>query len=363
MSRARFFHWLWQLRMPIPSLMPKWPAPASAPHASPRARGSWRLWAARGVALGLVVALLAEVLRVLFAGNIHTVVPGRVYRSAQLNGDDLRQLIEKGGIRTVVNLRGCCMFLDWYQDECRIDHDANVAQEDVTLSANRLPAPSELRRLIEVFDRTEYPIVLHCRQGSDRTGLASAIWMLLYTDADYAVARRQCGARFAHLPVLSTVNMDRFFDAYEKWLKSTSQSHTPELFRHWALHDYRAGPAPVQLELLEPVPEVAVGEPLTLHLRARNLSHEAWEFKTGAGLGIHARYYLISPKNEVGPVHRAGLFEARVAPGETIELSLPFPPFQEPGTYRVNVDFADRQVNFSQLGSEFLMFEVHVRAR
>src|ERR1700755_1195478 len=39
-------------------------------------------------------------------GNVHTVEPHVLYRSAQLDGDDLESLIQNEGIATVLNLRG-----------------------------------------------------------------------------------------------------------------------------------------------------------------------------------------------------------------------------------------------------------------
>ncbi len=347
--------------MQIPFLIPAWPKPA-APLA-PRVGSNWKRWLARGVLLGLCIAFVAEVVRVLFVGNVHTVVPGRVYRSGQLSAGDLRQFIQANGIRTVVNLRGHCPWMEWYQDESRTNHNLNVAQEDITLSANRLPAPSEIRRLIEVLDNTEYPIVMHCRQGADRTGLASAIYMLLLTNADYAVARRQCGPRYAHVPVLSTVNMDRFFDQYEEWLRNRSLAHAPEHFRRWALNDYRADPAPARIQLLGPVPVIETGEALTLKVRVENVSNAVWEFKPGTATATHLRYVVTRSGGQLIGTYRAGRFEARIAPGESIDLDMPFTPFAEPGDYRVIVDMADRQVSFGQLGSELLIFDIPVRAR
>src|SRR5205823_11839393 len=122
--------------------------------------------------------------------NWHAVLPGFAYRSAQLSPDQLRAAARRVGVRTVVNLRGTSPDFDWYLDESRATRDADVAQEDVTLSAHRLPAPDELRRLVEVIDHAEYPLLLHCRQGVDRTGLAAALVLLLHTDATPAQARR-----------------------------------------------------------------------------------------------------------------------------------------------------------------------------
>src|SRR5262245_16492403 len=133
----------------------------------------------RGAASGLLVAAAMIGGSIAFGNNFHAVQPGHVFRSAQMAPRGLRRAITRHGIRTVVNLRGCCADFPWYCDETRVTHDLNVSQEDVCLSAIRLPTPSEVRRLIEVLDQSEYPILLHCRQGVDRTGLAAAAAKLL----------------------------------------------------------------------------------------------------------------------------------------------------------------------------------------
>src|SRR6185369_17020498 len=101
------------------------------------------------------------------------------------------------------------------------------------LSAKRHPPPSEIRRLIEVFDRTEYPVILHCARGSDRTGLASAVAVLLLTDGGLPAARRQMWPRYGHLNAGRTALLDLFFDYYEAALASRGETHTPDRFRKW----------------------------------------------------------------------------------------------------------------------------------
>src|SRR5262245_210488 len=105
-------------------------------------------WLVRGLLLVSVAVVGFEVYRIYFAGNWRTILSGRVYRCAQLNHDEFVDRIRKHGIRTVVNLRGCCCELDWYRDEARATAELDIAQEDVTFSANRLPPPDELHRLV-----------------------------------------------------------------------------------------------------------------------------------------------------------------------------------------------------------------------
>lgn len=341
---------LFRLRLPLS-------APGT-PAAPTRAR-AWARRVAMALLAGLGAALLTEVGRVLFAGNVHEVMPGRLYRSAQLSPSKLRDLIRSRGIRTVVNLRGCCAGFDWYAEQCRVTHELNVAQEDVTLSANRLPAPSELRRLIEVYDHAEYPILIHCRQGADRTGLAATVYLLLHSTADLPTARRQCSPRYAHFDVLSTANMGRFFDMYEDRLARRGETHSPERFRRWALHEYRPDPAPARLEFLHEVNWARVGESPTLRIRATNISNVAWGFTPGSATGMNVRYVVADPSGR-NEVYRAARIERSVAPGESIDVDLPVPRFRQAGLYRLSADLADRHLSFSQLGSEPLETEIMV---
>src|SRR5262245_36133345 len=100
----------------------------AATSAVPRLR--WRFLFG-GCVLGLLLAVLCEAGRVLLGSNFHIVLPGRVYRCAQLSDERLEQIVQAHGIRTVVNLRGTCTPLPWYLDESRATHRLNVSQEDV----------------------------------------------------------------------------------------------------------------------------------------------------------------------------------------------------------------------------------------
>lgn len=325
-----------------------------------RPRVHWRKRLIAALSFGVVLALLLESGRVLFGNNFHEVLTGRIYRSAQLKPDSLRSTIQKHNIRTVINLRGCCTSFDWYLDECRVTNELNVSMEDITFSASRLPARCEIQRLIDVLEHCDYPVLFHCRQGADRTSLASVVALLLLSNADLPTAREQCTLRFAHVPILATKEMDRFFDMYESWLASIGQPHSPARFREWAFNVYAPDPAPARLELLDPLKPVRVGEAMTLRLRATNLSNAAWRFKPGTCAGVHARYIIIDSRSHVIGLYRAGRFDAAVAPGGFIDLALPLPPLKEAGTYRLNIDLADKNLNFAQLGSEFLDIEIEV---
>src|ERR671922_1591104 len=85
-------------------------ADATMPTDSTAARPRPPLGAAllRGCVAGLALAACGHAGYVVFGPNFHAVVPGAVYRCAQPSGPRLERWVRRYGIRTVVNLRGCC---------------------------------------------------------------------------------------------------------------------------------------------------------------------------------------------------------------------------------------------------------------
>jgi hypothetical protein len=305
-----------------------------------------------GGAVGL--GLTAEAVRVIALTNVHTVIPGRVYRTAQLKPDELRAFIVEKGIRTVVNLRGVCADCAWYLGECRTTHDASANQEDITFSAKRFPAPAEMARLIDVLDHTQYPIVLHCQRGADRTGMAATVVRLLQTDTDLASARRQLWPRYGHFAVGRTAVLDAFFDYYAEWLAARGEQHAPDRFRRWVATDYCPGPYRAQLAVIGPT-NFAAWRGSVVTVRALNRSIEPWRFAPGRTGGIRLRYTVARDAY----AHRAlsGLIERTVHPGEHIDLACGLPPLPA-GTYAFTADLLDAQpiellnTDFVQYGSE-----------
>jgi protein tyrosine phosphatase (PTP) superfamily phosphohydrolase (DUF442 family) len=299
----------------------------------------------------------------IFFHNQHVLIPGRVHRSGQLRPAELEDYVRRHDIKTVINLRGR-PFDDWYPAEAQATQALAVSQEDVTTSANRLPAPGEVRRLIEIFDRSEHPLLIHCQQGADRTGLAAAMYLLLYTDADYATARTQCSPRFGHIPVHTAAAMDEFFDQYEEWLRARGEAHSPAAFRRWATADYCPGPGRARLELLTGPGEAGVGQPVRFTVRAYNTSREAWQFRAGTRVGVYAWYAVQGPDGGLafsGEDANAGFFDRTVLPGEYVDLALPVPAPAVPGRYRLYVDLTQRNVSFTQYGSEALTHDWDAR--
>jgi len=326
--------------------------------ASPRSRFSRRTLL-RLAGFGVGAAVFSEALRVFAFTNRHTVVPGKVYRTAQLTGGQLSEFLREKEIRTVINLRGVGPAMPWYQAECKATHDANVSQEDITLSAKRLPPPAEVQRLVEVLDNTEYPVVFHCQRGADRTGLAVTSYMLLQPGVTLDEARHHLSPRFGHVRAGRTVVIDEFFDLYEEWLTSQGRTHEPDLFRNWIANHYVPGQYRAEIELLSPSDlRIPVGQGFVLNIRATNRSIRPWEFKPGPAGGVYLRYVLYAAIGQVLYEGRAGMMRATLPPGGHRDFAAAFPPVKAPGNYPAGFDFRDAQAidlldsDFASYGSE-----------
>jgi hypothetical protein len=315
------------------------------------------------VPAGLLLAAGLYVGYVLAGPNFHTVLPGLVYRCAQPSEAKLIQFIRRYGIRTVVNLRGLDP-QEWYLDESRATNRHNVAEEDIGFSANRLPSVVGLRQLVEIVDRAECPLLFHCHKGADRTGMASAIALLLKTDKPLEEARVQLGPRYGHLPLGRTAHIDHFFDLYQEWLDAQGLKHAPDVFRRWATREYCPGECRCALEVLVPSAQplrVKGGKYVTFPVRCRNTSIKPWRMRPGSNAGIHVSCVVLDDDGHIAAESRAGRFEATVAPGEHVDVTLVLHAPVPPGRYEMRVDMVDEQHGyFMQFGSEPLVWKLEV---
>lgn len=146
-------------------------------------------------------------------GNIHEVEPGLVYRSGQLWPSQLSALIKEKGIRTVVNLRGVNKGTAWYDSEIEVAQTTGTKHISLPMSARREPSNELLQSLIETLKTAQYPILIHCEAGADRSGLASALYQFVVKKKPVDQSAGQLSLRYGHFPWLlsRTGAMDRTF--------------------------------------------------------------------------------------------------------------------------------------------------------
>lgn len=167
-----------------------------------------------GVALMLIAAYITFEMQ---TGNFHEVIQGEFYRAAQPEGAQLERYINGHGIKSVINLRGENANAPWYQEEVATSKRLGVKHIDFRMKAARELTNEQAMELIEVMRNAPKPLLVHCRAGADRTGLASAIYVAAIAkgsewDADY-----QLSLRYGHIPLWFTkaAAMRRTFERLE----------------------------------------------------------------------------------------------------------------------------------------------------
>jgi protein tyrosine/serine phosphatase len=86
--------------------------------------------------------------------------------------------------------------------------------------------------MIALFREVERPLLIHCKSGADRAGLASAVYLMVIENAPLHRARRMLSARYIHFRWTRTGVLDMLLDDY-------AASDAPD-FETWLAHDYDA---------------------------------------------------------------------------------------------------------------------------
>lgn len=169
------------------------------------------LLASLGASALAVPALLGLTL---LGGNLHE-VGGGVIRAAQMKPADLASTIQAQGVRSILNLRGEHPGEAWWQEERAVAEANGVEYISVSLSARHKPDLATMRHLAALMRDAPKPLLIHCLQGADRTGLASAIYELSRGETP-GEAADQLSLMFGHFPWLGnkTRAMDDAFADY-----------------------------------------------------------------------------------------------------------------------------------------------------
>ena len=143
--------------------------------------------------------------------NFDRVAPD-VYRSNQPDPRRLRRMARRG-IRTVLNLRGATAHSPYLFERETCDA-LGMTLADLRLNARRAPPRAALLELIDLLETLDRPLLIHCKSGADRAGLASAIVLLTRDGADIAGARRMLSWRYLHLRATATGVLDQAIADY-----------------------------------------------------------------------------------------------------------------------------------------------------
>jgi len=217
-------------------------------------------WIARPVA-AIIIPVLVFVACDQATFNFGEVQPGRIYRSGQMPATALARTLRANRIKTVLNLRGSNATDTWYHDEVAATNAAGATQVDVAMSSCIWMSRAQLRRLIQALDTAEYPILIHCAWGSERTGLVSAFAELLRPGSTLDDARAQFSIRHLFVRVNDGKVMAQHLDQYETWLRTNGMKHDPATFHRWVDQGFKPGVPNREQWPYDPYPLVVITRP------------------------------------------------------------------------------------------------------
>jgi protein tyrosine/serine phosphatase len=160
--------------------------------------------------------------------NEGAVEAGKLYRSAQLSRSDLQKEVTDNGIKTIINLSGENHKAVWYVEELALCQEQHIRHVDIHLSAQHLPLPSEISKLLESYREVPRPILLHCRSGSDRTGLAAALYLIDQDHVPWNKAEEALSVSYGHFAIYPYFEMDEFVQLYGEGSKKSLLNWTRE---------------------------------------------------------------------------------------------------------------------------------------
>lgn len=180
----------------------------------------------------LAILLSYYLYRFIYLKNFREVIPGVIYRSAQPTANELQGWQGKYHFNSLLSLRGhqnAGPIKKAYLSASKLGIQTNI----IKLSSRRLPYPKDLQTIINVINNSPKPLLIHCMRGVDRSGLISAIALIL-NNQTIEQAREEFSWTKGFLPYRKQELLITLIDNYEHWLKANDLNTSKENFMIWS---------------------------------------------------------------------------------------------------------------------------------
>ncbi len=146
--------------------------------------------------------------------NLSPVLPGRLYRSNHPTPATLAAATKQLNLRTLVNLRGPRFCGSDALSREAAQH-LGLEHVDMAFESRGAPHRDRILRFAALYPTLAFPVLMHCKSGADRAGLASGL-ALMFEGGMAADALRQLSWRFGHWKTSRTGILDAFFHRYAR---------------------------------------------------------------------------------------------------------------------------------------------------
>ncbi|MEM8615787.1 MAG: protein tyrosine phosphatase [Pseudomonadota bacterium] len=163
--------------------------------------------------------------------NLHR-LSTEMWRSNQPSPRQIAEHHRRFGLRTVINLRGQST-KGYYLLEQEACAALGIELIDFQVFSRDTPTVETVLAAKDLFDRIQYPALMHCKSGADRAGLMSVLYMIFRQGVRVETALAQLSKRYLHIKEGKTGLLDAFFEAYLQANQTTSMT-----FETWLTTTY-----------------------------------------------------------------------------------------------------------------------------
>jgi undecaprenyl-diphosphatase len=281
--------------------------------------------------------------------NLHEIVPGQVYRSAQPSPEFLERLARDKQLKSVVKFNSV-KESDWSRQEEAVARGLGLEFHYIGMGVAELPPKPDMIEMLRVIENAPRPLLLHCKTGADRSGVA-AVLVQLHGGMSYKDAvSDQLGLKYLHTGHIGR-DIGDFFDQYEDDRKADGKPFGSYAdIKSYIVNEYYPDFYHAGYEVTEPVLAGRPGETVTFDVTVTNLTRRPWGGKAFIlQMGIPG-----TGDSPVFPEVLASTFIAsRLDPAASVAVKLPVKiPTVAPGRHRYLLDVSELdRSNFIKFGS------------
>lgn len=134
------------------------------------------------------------------------------WRSAQPAPHHFRGF-KRDGVKTIVNLRGERTCGSYWLEQ-RMCDELGLELVNFQVRSRAAPTVEEVLRAKALFQRIEYPMLMHCKSGADRAGLMSVLYRHFREGMPIEAAKDELSLKYGHIRQADTGILDCFFERY-----------------------------------------------------------------------------------------------------------------------------------------------------
>ena len=152
-------------------------------------------------------------LRLRFAN--HHEIGGGMFRENQPSPKRIA-ILAKMGIKTIVNLRGESP-KGFYLLEKEACEKHGIELINFRMYSRDVHSREKIRAAKELFEQIEYPALMHCKSGADRTGIMGVLYRHFHMGDTIEQAMEQLRFKYLHVKHGKTGMLGFFFNDYLKY--------------------------------------------------------------------------------------------------------------------------------------------------